>query len=161
MQDRRRTRWSRQRFESPQDGRYRLGYSGQTHKPRCLQSYGPGRASRGSLPVRPANSEMPGKLGLRRDMIKLHQPVRLIKGQRLQEHGIHHAEDCRVRSDAQREHQHGHRREAGILAEHAPAVSNILARIRHRGFPFQSRTQTATPQFMRMRQDLCSRFRAT
>src|SRR5207249_3525058 len=43
------------------------------------------------------------------------QLLRIAVGQRFEQHPIHHAEDGGVRPDAERERQHGHGGEAGIL----------------------------------------------
>ena len=43
-----------------------------------------------------------------------------------EQHGIHDAEDRRVRSDAQRESEHGHGGEAGILQELAQGVAKVV-----------------------------------
>ena len=72
-----------------------------------------------------------GEAGLRRHMIERHQPVGLIEGQRLQQHGIYHAKNRRVRPDPEREHQHRDRGEARILAEHPQTVANVLPEICH------------------------------
>jgi hypothetical protein len=52
---------------------------------------------------------------------------------RLQEHRIHHAEDCRRRADTQREREYRDRCEYGTLAQDALAVAQILQqRLDHR-----------------------------
>lgn len=70
-----------------------------------------------------------------RDMIELHQAVGLIEGRWSQEHRIDQAEDGRVGSNAQREHQYRNRREARTPAQCSPTVPNVSAQIRHGDFP--------------------------
>jgi len=52
--------------------------------------------------------------------------IRIAIGKRLQDHGVHDAENSRVGTDAERQRHHGHRREAGILRQHAQVVPNVL-----------------------------------
>jgi hypothetical protein len=44
----------------------------------------------------------------------------------LQKDGVHHAKNCRIRSDAEGDRQDSDRREAGIFAQHARAETDIL-----------------------------------
>src|SRR6266498_5425895 len=53
--------------------------------------------------------------------------------QRVQQNAVDDAEDRGVRSDAEREREHGHDGKAGILAQHSCAISNVLPqRFQHR-----------------------------
>ena len=52
--------------------------------------------------------------------------VGLVEGQRAQEHAIDHAEDGRVRADAERERDDGDQREARVLEEGANRVPEIV-----------------------------------
>src|SRR6202167_627673 len=55
-----------------------------------------------------------------------YQTVRVAVGQRSQQHRIHDAENCRVRSHAQSQRQDSHDRECGLLDQHAQTIANIL-----------------------------------
>ena len=59
-------------------------------------------------------------------MPKDYQTIRLIKRQRPQQHGIHHAEDRGVGADAQSEYQNCNDCEARTFAENAPGVASVL-----------------------------------
>ena len=52
--------------------------------------------------------------------------VRIGVGQRLQQHRIHHAEDCGVRADAEGERHDGDRGEPQISAHHPERISRVL-----------------------------------
>ena len=52
-----------------------------------------------------------------------HQPVRLVKGQRAKQHGIHHTEDGGVGTDAKRQNHGGERRETRGAGKHAGGVT--------------------------------------
>src|SRR5437879_1106225 len=56
----------------------------------------------------------------------LHDSVRLEERQRPQEYCVYDAEDCRVRSDAEREREHGHGGEAGVLQQLAKGVFEVV-----------------------------------
>src|SRR6516225_6354620 len=56
----------------------------------------------------------------------LHQPLRLLHAQHAQHDGVDHAEDGGIGSDAERQRDHGHSREAGIAAQLPQTVANIL-----------------------------------
>jgi hypothetical protein len=62
----------------------------------------------------------------------------LVIGQRSQQQGVHHAEDGRIRANAQTERQHGNQREAGILQQHSRAVAQVLPKCLHRSPHFVS-----------------------
>src|SRR5262245_3386501 len=55
-----------------------------------------------------------------------HQSVRLAIRRRLEQNGIDHTENSRVRADAERQRQNRHNSEAGILHQHSRAVAQIL-----------------------------------
>src|SRR5439155_7007449 len=55
-----------------------------------------------------------------------HQSIRLRVGQRLEQYFIDDAKDRRVRSDAEREREHGHGGEAGILQQLAKGEFEII-----------------------------------
>lgn len=55
----------------------------------------------------------------------LHQPVRLRKDQRLQQDGVDHAEDDRVRADTQRQRGHRDRDEARDTAKRLEALLDV------------------------------------
>src|SRR5580704_2719677 len=63
------------------------------------------------------------------------QLLRIAHWQRPENHGIHHAEDCCVRADPQRQGDNCNRSKAGALRQHAAAVSNVL----QQGFHLLSR----------------------
>ncbi len=63
---------------------------------------------------------------LRRGLEDHQQPVRIGIRQRLQKHAVHHAENGRVRPDAQRQRQHRDGGEAGVLAQRAESVAKVL-----------------------------------
>ena len=54
------------------------------------------------------------------------EPLGFRVGQRTEQHGIHDAEDRRVRSDAQCDREHGHRGEAGIVQQLAEGEFEII-----------------------------------
>ena len=59
------------------------------------------------------------------------QVVRLGIRQQLQQDGIHHGKDGRVRADAQRQRKHGNGGKAGVLPQHAHTVANVLKESPH------------------------------
>ena len=61
-----------------------------------------------------------------RDSVDEHQVLRVLDGEQSKEEGVHKAEDGGVRPDAERERQHRHGCEAGILGQHPQAVAQIL-----------------------------------
>ena len=61
--------------------------------------------------------------------------VRLAKRQRLQDHGVHQAEDCGAGSDTERECQHDDGRKAGLLADRAQGEAEVLSKPIHRPRP--------------------------
>ena len=52
--------------------------------------------------------------------------LRMSHRQRLEENGVDEAENRRVGPNAERQRQHGHDRESGILGQHPQAVSKVL-----------------------------------
>ena len=58
--------------------------------------------------------------------IERHEPFRLLVPERRKQHGIHHAEDSRIRADAQRERENRNDCEARIFHQHSQCVSNVL-----------------------------------
>ena len=67
------------------------------------------------------------EFGLARARFKhTYQLLRVAVGQRFEQHPIHDAEDGRVRPDAQREREHSHDGEAGVLQQYADSVTKIL-----------------------------------
>src|SRR5205823_6018106 len=61
----------------------------------------------------------------------LHELSRLVVVERLQQHTIDDTEDSCVGSDAEREREHGHGGEAGILQQHSGAVAEVLKQDSH------------------------------
>src|SRR5215468_7017606 len=61
-----------------------------------------------------------------------YQTIGIAVGQRTQQHGIHDAENGRVGSHAQSQHQDSHDRECGLLDQHAHTVANIFAKLGHK-----------------------------
>src|SRR5262245_7239687 len=55
-----------------------------------------------------------------------HQSVRLAIRRRLEQNGIDHTENSRVRADAERQRQHGDEGEAGALHQRSRAVAQVL-----------------------------------
>jgi hypothetical protein len=55
-----------------------------------------------------------------------YQTIGIGVGQRMQQHGIHDAENGRVGSHSQRQRQHSHDRECGFPEQHAQTIANIL-----------------------------------
>src|SRR5689334_4198075 len=55
-----------------------------------------------------------------------YQTIGIAVRQRTQQYGIHDAENGRVGSHAQSQHQDSHDRECGLLDEHAQTIANIL-----------------------------------
>ena len=62
---------------------------------------------------------------LRRRVPHRHEPPRISKRQRPEQHSIHHAEDRGIRADAESEREDGDGGEARILAQYAQAVTKI------------------------------------
>jgi hypothetical protein len=60
-----------------------------------------------------------------------YQTIGIAVGQRTQQHGIHDAENGRIRSHAESQRQDGYDRECGILDQHAQTIANILPKFRH------------------------------
>jgi len=54
------------------------------------------------------------------------QTVGLGIGQRAEHQGIHHAEDRGIRADADGQGEHDHHGRAGVLAQHAQGVTEVL-----------------------------------
>jgi hypothetical protein len=59
-------------------------------------------------------------------MADQHKSVGVPVRERPQQHCIHHAENCSVRADPQRQREHGHEGEAGISPQHRQAKPKIL-----------------------------------
>jgi hypothetical protein len=59
-------------------------------------------------------------------VIHLHESLRLRKGQRLQQHGVHDAENGGVRADADRERQHRDNREARVPPQRAYGIAQVV-----------------------------------
>src|SRR5262249_34154027 len=55
-----------------------------------------------------------------------YQTIGIAVGQRTQQYGIHDAENRRVGSHAQSQHQDSHDRECGPLDQHSQTIANIL-----------------------------------
>ena len=55
------------------------------------------------------------------------QRVGVRVGQRAHEQAVDQREDRRVRTNAERQREHGHRREAGILEQHPAGVARVLS----------------------------------
>ncbi len=72
------------------------------------------------------------KAGVR--TVDVHQPVRLAIRQRIQHHGIDHAENRGIRADTQGQRHNGRGRIPGILAQHAQRVLQVLPETVHRLF---------------------------
>lgn len=64
-----------------------------------------------------------------------HQPVRIAVGQRLEEHGVGHAEDRGVGPDPERQGHGGQQGEAGAAEQQAASVTEVLDQGFHRGIP--------------------------
>ena len=54
------------------------------------------------------------------------QPIALGIGEWAQEHGMDHAEDRRIRANAEAQCEDGDHRESGVLAHHAQPVDQVL-----------------------------------
>ena len=67
-----------------------------------------------------------------RAMLKLHDAVRVRIGERLDQHSVHHAEDGRVGTDAQRQCGDGCDRKSWVLQEHLQRMLQIVPHVRHR-----------------------------
>src|SRR2546427_72241 len=67
----------------------------------------------------------PGKPFWGRRCPPRHEPPRISKRQRPEQHSIHHAEDRGIRADAESEREDGDGGEARILAQYAQAVAKI------------------------------------
>jgi hypothetical protein len=67
-----------------------------------------------------------GDADSRRLLAHLDEPIAVRVWQRPQQHGMHHAEDRRVRADAEGECEQNDRRVAGILRERACGVAPVL-----------------------------------
>ncbi len=61
----------------------------------------------------------------------LHQTFGLRVGKRTEQQILHHAEDRRICANAQRQSQHRHNREPGILRQRANAVADVLHQVFH------------------------------
>ena len=66
------------------------------------------------------------------------QAVRVRVGQRVQQHGLHYAEDGRIRAYAQGQREHGNGGEPGTAAERAQAEADVLPKRFHQGNPYHS-----------------------
>src|ERR1700729_136215 len=55
-----------------------------------------------------------------------YQTIGIAVGQRMQQNGIHDAENGRVGSHAQSQRQDSHHRECGLFDQHAQSITNIL-----------------------------------
>src|SRR5262245_40245196 len=60
-----------------------------------------------------------------------HQPVGVGVRQGLQQHGMHYAEDRRIRADAERQRDHGHDRERRLLEQRTRALAQVLPQSLH------------------------------
>src|SRR6476620_4877148 len=69
-----------------------------------------------------------GRARIRRLFAQRDEPMGFRIWQRTQEHRVDEAEDRGVRSDAEREREHGDRREARALPKRAQRVSSVLQR---------------------------------
>ena len=58
-----------------------------------------------------------------------HEAVGIRIGKRPQQHAVDDAEDRAIGADAERQRQHHHYCEAGILAQHAPRVAQVAPEI--------------------------------
>src|SRR5262249_23202837 len=61
-----------------------------------------------------------------------YQTIGISIGQRTKQHGIHDAENGRIRSHAQSQRQDCYDRECGLLDQHAQTIANILPKLRHK-----------------------------
>ena len=61
-----------------------------------------------------------------REFPENHDLAGLVVGQRAQERGLHHAEDGRIRSDAECEHDHGGQGETGGAGKDTEGVAEVL-----------------------------------
>jgi len=57
-----------------------------------------------------------------------HQPIETLEFIGMKKERVHHAEDSRVRADAQREREHAHRRESRTLSQGPESISQIRAK---------------------------------
>ena len=73
-----------------------------------------------------AGDGSPDQRLVRPEFRDVNQTVRVAVGQRLQEHGVHGAEDRCVRADAEGQRQDGNRRKARSLDKHPQAVARVL-----------------------------------
>src|SRR5215467_7641337 len=63
---------------------------------------------------------------LRQTFMHREEPIWFFKTQWVKQYRFHHAEDCGIGADSQREREYGGDGEAAIAAEHAPPVDEIL-----------------------------------
>src|SRR5213083_291571 len=76
------------------------------------------------------------RLSCKEVLNNVYKPIGLMVRERFQKNGLDDNEDGRVRPDAERECEHGDRRETGILAEHSHAEAEILHQcLQHRKPP--------------------------
>ena len=62
-----------------------------------------------------------------------HQPLGNFERQRPQQDGIHHAENCAVRADAQAQNQHRHHCKSAVPPQGAKRIANVLLQSIQRG----------------------------
>ena len=65
----------------------------------------------------------------------LHETIRIFVGQRAQQDRVDDAKDGGVGADAEGERDDRHGREAGVLRQHAQAVSHVLKKGTHNFLP--------------------------
>ena len=85
------------------------------------------------------------------------QPVRLREGERLQEHGVHDAEQGGIRPDRERQAGERDQREAGGVGEPTDGVAGVLEQAGHRAIPL-SMPNASTSARMRERSLFSSRY---
>jgi hypothetical protein len=110
---------------------------------RSIAREAEGRAARGRdvgehgvlfPPVHPVRrrGSIAGEADLGRVFPHHHQPVGLWIRQRREQDGIHHAEDCRIRADAQSKRKDCRQRKPGRPAQEPRAVDQIVGKRSHR-----------------------------
>src|SRR5215475_4454053 len=78
------------------------------------------------------------------------QPIRLSDRQFLEQHRVHHAEERRVRADAERQRKHGDGRNPLLLQQHSRPIAQVLPETLHsslRKSAWSHTTADITPGF--------------
>ena len=108
----------------------RIAGAGEVRRARCDR-----RGAREDAALRRDVDEVRRRVGHRQASVaaveQLDEAARLPVGQRPQQHAVDDGEDRRIRADAERQRQRGDGREAGLTAEHARGVPDVLYKRAH------------------------------